>query len=457
MASIKDTQTRPIPAPPNHPSGPSQNSPYADRYGNSVETPSPDMESPYSEFESEYEFGMEEEFPIGSTDVPMGDAFAAAEDVTSQQISELMQDIQSGQVKPVDSELSSEQCVTILKQALQNENSKQETRAAEEFMRVLEAVGGQEGVAEAKAAQEAIEKAEQFIKQLEQDLTKDDYLSDTQRDAAKKKIKEVRKELEEDPTLNVEAELDSIAKLLKSHASKAEAVKNESSRGAAKASDIAFIVNGEVSTDADYWNGDSRGLLTAFPVIGNAYNIFSEEGAPTTGMINGGREIQNLDLAMQGKTGLENSQVPGQVVEILYDTGLSAEEQINAIKTAVGSLPPASQTWVLGRVVKEIQAQDPQKLDFLAEHVPEVLSFLKEEITFGKSKIESGSLETKGTRFTGAGYARYDTDTHWYTNDWSDVNLPFAEMTQGMTDALHAIDGASSSAAKAAEEDNIEF
>lgn len=457
MASIKDTQSSPPPAPGSDPRRYDENSPYADRYGNSAPAESPHTESPYSEFEGEYEFGMEEEFSIGSTEIPMGDAFADAADVTSQQISDLMQDIESGKVKPVDSELSSEQCVAILKQALQNENAKQETRAAEEFMQVLEAVGGQEGIAEAKAAQEAREKAEAFLKQLEQDLAKDAFLSDAQRDKAKQKIASVRKELEEDPTLNVEIELETVTKLVKEHVNKAEAIAAESARGAAKASDIAFIVNGEVSTDKNYWSGDQRGLLHAFPVIGNAVNIFSEEGAPTTGMINGGREIQNLDLAMQGKTGLENSQVPGQVVEILYDTNLSAEDQINAIKTAIGSLPKASQAWVLGRVVKEIQAQDPQKLDFLGEYMPEVLSYLKEEINYGKTQIESGGLETKGTRFTGSGYARYDTDTHWYTNDWSDVNLPFAEMTLGMADALRAIDDAAASAAKAKEENNTEL
>ncbi|KAB2839628.1 hypothetical protein F9K50_07240 [bacterium] len=450
MASIKDTQTRPIPAPPNHPSGPSQNSPYADRYGNSVETPSPDMESPYSEFESEYEFGMEEEFPIGSTDVPMGDAFAAAEDVTSQQISELMQDIQSGQVKPVDSELSSEQCVTILKQALQNENSKQETRAAEEFMRVLEAVGGQEGVAEAKAAQEAREKAEKFLQQLEKDIAQDEYLSDKERDAAKKKIDSVRKELEEEPTLGVEAELDGVVQLLKKHAKKAESIETEKSRSAGKAAEIGQKIVQELNTDVRYYGGDEAGKLDA---IGQPWG---EEGAPETGLINANREAQALDLIMQGKSGLENSQVPAAVAEILYDLEKTPEEQINALKSALSELPKASQAYVLGRVINEIQGSDPEKIAFLAEQAPDVLTWIKDEIANGKGDIESGSLEQSGSSFTGTGYKRYDTDTHWYTNDWDDFTIPLAETTQGMKEAGRLLDSALQSASKK-ESETVEF
>ncbi|HCU24325.1 MAG TPA: hypothetical protein DF383_04835 [Deltaproteobacteria bacterium] len=159
---------------------------------------------------------------------------------------------------------------------------------------------------------------------------------------------------------------------------------------------------------------------------------------------------------MQGKTGLENSQVPGKVVEILYNTQLSAEEQSKALKSAVAGLPKASQTYVLARVVNEIQKQDTAKIDFLSEYAPEVLSFLKEEINYGKGQIEEGSLAQDGTRLSGAGYERYDTDTHWYVNDWDAINLPFSELTQGMADAVHILDQANSSASLSTSESEEE-
>ena len=83
---------------------------------------------------------------ISSSKDSGGDSFAAAEDVTSRQISDLMAQIKDGQVKPIDGELSSEQCVKILKQAMKDEKSNQGSRAAEEFMQVLDAVGGIEAI-----------------------------------------------------------------------------------------------------------------------------------------------------------------------------------------------------------------------------------------------------------------------------------------------------------------------
>jgi len=66
--------------------------------------------------------------------------------VTREQIVDLMNDIQSGQVKPVDDNMTKEQAVATLNQALQDEKANNSTRAAAEFREVLEAVGGPEAI-----------------------------------------------------------------------------------------------------------------------------------------------------------------------------------------------------------------------------------------------------------------------------------------------------------------------
>ncbi len=66
--------------------------------------------------------------------------------VTREQIVDLMNDIKSGQVKPVDDSMTKEQAVATLNQALQDEKANNSTRAAAEFREVLEAVGGPEAI-----------------------------------------------------------------------------------------------------------------------------------------------------------------------------------------------------------------------------------------------------------------------------------------------------------------------
>ncbi len=313
-----------------------------------------------------------------------------------------------------------------------------------------EAMGMEEGgelpdpaaAAEAKAQGQAKEKAEAYLKQVEADVAKDEQLSNEQRDKAKRKLGELRNGLEQDPELPVEEELASLVELLDAHRKRSEAISAEADRASGKAAAIGDAVNRELSTDRSYWGGDEAGALAA---IGDP---LGEEGSPESGLINADPEAKNLDLVLQGKSGLENSQVPGKVAEILYDTALDSDQQINALKDALSELPRASQTYVLARVVKEIQGQDPEKLQFLSEQVPEVLTWLKGEIKYGKDAIEQGSLAQEGTRFTGLAYVRYDTDTHWYTNDWDDVTIPFGELTQGMGNVLHDLEAAEQRAAK---------
>lgn len=66
--------------------------------------------------------------------------------VTREQILDLMNDIKSGQIKPVDDSMTKEQAVAALNQALQDEKANNSTRAAAEFREVLEAVGGPEAI-----------------------------------------------------------------------------------------------------------------------------------------------------------------------------------------------------------------------------------------------------------------------------------------------------------------------
>lgn len=326
----------------------------------------------------------------------------------------------------------------------------------------------------------------QELTQLKKELTENKYIPAETRKELEKRIAEIEKQMGEDFSFNPEDVKEGVQEI-KDQLEVTKDFDAEAKRTEGFAAQLSATANSMFSTTGGIVAGEDHnvaailagagagavagGLIGGASLTAGAYTIsalggpvgwaiggsiltaslvgglLSEGDAPKSALKNLPEHGRDLDLIMKGKSGLTNTQAPGQIINALYDMSLSPEEQQKKIQEALMSYPPASQAYLLSTVTNLIAAKDPGKLTFLKEKAPNVTRYMSQAISTGQGSIQAGEAAGSGesdgysVKFDGMNYEICNENTHWYTNDWDNRKINLDLITAPMGNALSALGG----------------
>jgi len=341
------------------------------------------------------------------------------------------------------------------------------------------------------------------INELEKNLKDNKYLSTEERTAYQKQIKEIKEQL-----LKGEVDLSSIEESLKpfqdrlvkteefeTEAKRTEGLGNQVAADLDKAfsgSDVdsaawgavlsaagsgavgglvaGAMIGGAVTTGIALGTAGTFaalgltalgpagwGVLAGAAVLGGVINYaFTETEKPKSGLKGAPSVLQDFDVAMGKKSGLVGSPVPGELARILYRTDISGDEQLKLIQQSISKLPVGSQGMALSMVLTTLSQRDPQKLQFLAQHSPGVINFMKQTLKSNETAIKTGMIpvgEYDGytVKFENGQYSHDNTDTSMWRNDWNDFKKDGVALAAPITNAISFLDSLSVPESAAAE------
>lgn len=430
-------------------------------------------ESGYEDFDSSYD-------PNASSMGPEGGDYGdlSAKDL----LTELSRQAQAGRLTPEQEKKLMEELHSLERQ-LQQIGTVDNAFEARSMESVQEKLGQIEN--DLLEGQSNFDKVNTFSEELaavKKELTENKYLSAETRKELEKRVAEIEKQMGEDFSFNPDdvkegvQEIKDQLEVTKDFEAEAKRTEGLGAGMAAMADSLFSTQHGITGSDlnahgwgiaADLGGAGYLGwIATAAIVTGGLSNPIGWAVGGTAilgGLILGGSPFstdaphsnlnnlpehgRDLDLIMKGKSGLPNTQAPGQIVTALYDTSLSPEDQQKKIQEALMSLPPASQAYVLSTVTNLIAAKDPQKLTFLKEKAPTLTQYMSQAISTGQGSIKAGEAAGQGdsngysVKFDGMNYEVCNEDTHWYSSDWDNRKINLDLVTAPMGNALSALGG----------------
>lgn len=256
--------------------------------------------------------------------------------------------------------------------------------------------------------------SEQFLDDLEQGLEAASDLPESERETYRQELQQARKNLEEDPGVEVREMLAPLSQALETLKTRQAAMAEEAERGKdigqtlAGVMDQKYALAPEKHRDYESSHSRPRSELTHLP-----------------------KNLQDYDLIMKGESGLRGSRAPGEIMRALYATQGGESALLSSVKSQVQGLPLGTQALMVADVLKEISQRDPEKLTFLKENQPELLKYFKDTLAAGNDHILNGMLVTSGgesydVEYAGSYYHIKNKDTAWYRDDWNgfDISIP---------------------------------